>query len=237
MEAYPKFFANAVQTVTNKPSYIEFVIATGYTPVVTPTSQPSNQSQTTQTSASAVDDRLDFFATMTKEMAITRYFFASSFFVKKHLRSEQLNEVQNVVSEIPNNTNGVMITSEQGAIATKRPKDSAYVHRDSLFNVRLFYESMNGDGVADGKKWAKKFMKSTRFMDSGETYQNYPDLELEDYLSRYYGGNLEKLMEIKRKWDPNGYLNSKMSIPTSRRNDHHDHYDHHDEHRVVFPES
>lgn len=140
--------------------------------------------------------------------------------MKRQLRSGQLNEVQNVVSEIPNNTNGIMITSEQGAIAARRPKDTAYVHRDSLFNVRLFFESMTVDGVVEGKKWAKKFMKSTKFMDSGETYQNYPDIELKDYLSRYYGSNLEKLMEIKRKWDPKGYFDSKMSIPTRRHHEH-----------------
>lgn len=216
LKAIPKFFANGVlQTVTNNPSYLEFVIATGYAPVVTP--KPSQNS-----TSNALENRLDFFESMTKEMAISRYFMGNSFFVKKHFRAEELNEVQSVVSEIPKNTNGIMITSEQGAVAKRQIKDSAYVHRDSLYNVRLFFESMTIDGVADGKKWRNKFLKSTKFMDSGETYQNYPDLELKDYLSRYYGSNLDKLIQIKRKWDPKGYFNSKMSIPTTWRHEHGD---------------
>lgn len=148
-------------------------------------------------------------------MAIPRYFFAKSFFVNKHLRSDQLQELQKVVSEIPNNTNGIQINTEQGAVAAKCSNDSVYVHRNSLFNVRLFYESGKVDGVDAGKSWTKKFMKSAKFMDAGETYQNYPDLELDDYLSRYYGGNLNRLIRIKRKWDPFGYFNSFMSIPTT----------------------
>lgn len=199
---------------------MEFVIATGYAPVSAPTAQTSQNSSSSQPTLSPLEKRLDFFTKMSKEMAISRYFFAHSFFVKKRFRSEELNEVQNVVNEIPNNTNGIMITSEQGAVAARRAKDTAYVHRDSLFNVRLFFESAKIDGVAEGRKWATKFMKSTRFIDGGETYQNYPDIELKDYLQRYYGSNLEKLTQIKRKWDPNGYFNSKMSIPTTRDQEH-----------------
>ncbi|KAJ6641251.1 Xylooligosaccharide oxidase [Pseudolycoriella hygida] len=212
LKGYPKFFPNAVETITRNPSYIEFVIATGYTPVTTQPIQP-----TPQTPMSVLRSKLDFLETLTKEIAVTRYFFARSFFVNKHLCSEQLTEVQNVVSEIPNNTNGIMITSEQGTVAAIRSNSTSYVHRNSLFNVRLFFESLKVDDVAAGRKWLKKFMKSTKFMDSGETYQNYPDLELKDYLWRYYGRNLKKLIEIKRHSDPRGYFDSKMSIPTTRR--------------------
>lgn len=146
-------------------------------------------------------------------MAIPRYFFSKSFFVNKQFRSEQLTEVQNIVNEIPNNTNGIQINSEQGAVAARRSSDSAYVHRNSLFNVRLFVDSVQVDSVAAGKNWTRQFMKVAQFMDAGETYQNYPDLELDDYLVRYYGSNLYKLIQIKRRWDPFGYFNSTMSIP------------------------
>lgn len=212
-----------MQTVVKRPTFIEFIIATSYTPVKPPALQtPQNSStsepQTMQTLTNTIDKRLDFFSTMTKEMAISRYFFSKSFFVKKHLRSEQLKAVQDVVNEIPNNTNGIQINSEQGAVGARQANDMAYIHRDSLFSVRLFFETMTVDGVVEGKKWMDKFVKSAQFMDSGETYQNYPDIELKDYLTRFYGNNLKKLIQIKRKWDPYRYFNSIMSIPTTFSN-------------------
>ncbi len=209
LEAFPKFFGNSIETVTKYPSFIEFVIATSYTPVKVNAS-PQSSSSTTQTLTST----LNFLSTLTKEMALPLYVFCKSFFVKKHLRSEQLKEVQYVLNEIPNNTTGIQINSELGAVGARHATDSAYVHRNVLFNVRVFYDSLSIDGVVEGKNWTNRLMKATKFMDSGETYQNYPDIELKDYLSRYYGNNLKKLIQIKRKWDPFGYFNSIMSIPT-----------------------
>lgn len=213
LQAFPKFFPNAIETLTKKPSFIELVIGTSYTPVVA--AQPQlNSSTSVQSTTNPIEQKLNFFSTLTKEMAIPRYYFSKSFFVKKHFRSEQLNGVQAVLNEIPNYTSGIQINSEQGAVSSRRPTDSSYVHRNSLFNVRVFHESLDGSTVVAGRNWTNKFMQAAKLMDSGETYQNYPDLELVDYLRRYYGGNLKKLIQIKRKWDPYGYFNSKMSIPT-----------------------
>jgi hexose oxidase len=50
-------------------------------------------------------------------------------------------------------------------------------------------------------------------------YINYPDVDLNDYgglakaLSLYYGGNLTRLMQAKRSWDPLDYFRNKQSIP------------------------
>lgn len=113
---------------------------------------------------------------------------------------------------MPNNS-GIQINSEQGAIRMRRANESSYGHRDVLFNFRVFFSSTNVKDVVPSKNWTNRLLKNLQMLDSGETYQNYPDRELKDYLKRYYGDNLGRLMEIKKKWDPNGYFNSRMSIP------------------------
>lgn len=204
LEAFPTIFPEATEIVINHLSYIDFLIETSYTPVVTSGPDPHKCN---------VDSTLDFFSTLTKDMATPRYSFYYSFFVKKQFRARDLKGVQEVISEIPNNTNGIQITSEQGAIGARRSKESAYVHRDSLCDIRISFDSLNARDVALGKIWAKRFLKATRFMDAGETYQNFPEPGLKNYLTRYYGSNLGNLIRVKRKWDPYGYFNSKMSIP------------------------
>ncbi len=49
-------------------------------------------------------------------------------------------------------------------------------------------------------------------------YINYPDVDLNNYgglpkaLSLYYGGNLPRLMQAKRIWDPHNYFQHSQSI-------------------------
>lgn len=216
LAAFPKTFPKANKITVNSPSYIEFVVATSFTPVVIHSSlKQSSERQPTsannETMAKALEKQLQFFSTLTKEMATPRYSFEKSFFVKQKFCTHDLNEVQKVLLEVPNLTSGIMITSEQGAIGTPRSTDSAYVHRGNLFDLRIRFDGSNLMDVVPGKAWQEKFVKTARFMDSGETYQNYPDLQLKDYLFRYYGANLGKLI---RKWDPKGYFNTKQSIPS-----------------------
>jgi FAD/FMN-containing dehydrogenase len=48
---------------------------------------------------------------------------------------------------------------------------------------------------------------------SGESYQNFSDEAETGYLRAYYGANLERLVEIKRKYDPTNLFSFAQSIP------------------------
>jgi len=146
-------------------------------------------------------------------MATPRYTFAKTFFVKKKYSAANLGPAQKLLLQMPNTKCIISINSEQGAIRMRRANESSYVHRDALFNFKVQFTSTDVKDVAPSKSWTKKFVKSLQFLDSGETYQNYPDREQKDYLKRFYGNNLDRLIEIKKKWDPKGYFNSRMSLP------------------------
>lgn len=202
MKILQSIFPNPVDFIVNYPTYIEFILQNGYTPVVHTKHIPED-----------IESRLDFLSSLSRDQAIPRYYFAKTFFVKKRYDAANLREAEKILLEMPNTGLGIQINTEQGAIGQRRSNDSAYVHRNSLYNFRIFFDSLDAENVKPSKAWSKKFLKSVQFLDSGETYQNYPDRELPDYLDRYYGSNLERLINIKRKWDPNGYFRSRMSIP------------------------
>ena len=50
---------------------------------------------------------------------------------------------------------------------------------------------------------------------SDEGYQNFSDEAETGYLRAYYGANLERLVEIKRKYDPDNLFRFAQSIPLS----------------------
>lgn len=203
---FPKFFPNATETLIIYPSYIELVIASSYVPVSIPASVSSGATPT-----EVVDNTLNFYSTLNKTMALPRNFFAKSFYVKKQFKAQDLGNVQKIISKIPSTSMFMFIISEPGA--TARTTDSAYVHRNNLCDVVAQFDSANIEDVAPGKAWLQQYGEASRFLDDGETYQNLPDIQLKDYLNRYYGSNVRKLIQIKRKFDPAGYLNSTQSIP------------------------
>jgi hypothetical protein len=46
-------------------------------------------------------------------------------------------------------------------------------------------------------------------------YVNYLDLSLDNPFEDYYGSNLSRLVEIKRKYDPENFFNAPHSLPLS----------------------
>ena len=50
---------------------------------------------------------------------------------------------------------------------------------------------------------------------SGGVYQNFTDRSLSDWPRAYYGQNLERLVEVKRTWDPDNLFQYPQSIPTT----------------------
>ena len=64
-------------------------------------------------------------------------------------------------------------------------------------------------------KWITKFYDALQPFLPPEVYVNAPDLQLKDYLNKYYGVNLQRLVEVKQKYDPTNVFNYPQSIPTS----------------------
>jgi Berberine and berberine like len=107
---------------------------------------------------------------------------------------------------------------------TKFPADSsAYANRGRHFNctVQLRWAGSQHDEWV--KSWIKDFVRDAREIDKRVMLaegrdptpeRGYATFHLPgDRAEKAFGGNLERLKEVKRKWDPNGRFNKWLNIP------------------------
>jgi FAD/FMN-containing dehydrogenase len=106
-----------------------------------------------------------------------------------------------------------------GEINKLRPDATAFVHRDALFGVQMTLEFSPGADPATIEQhslWLKQAAQALAPSCNGEAYQNYIDPTLGEWEKAYYGSNLERLSEVKHRYDPDDIFRFAQSIPPAR---------------------
>ena len=91
------------------------------------------------------------------------------------------------------------------------------MHRNALFGAQYTTDWNNGAGaagIANQENWLRNFWRSMRRFASGQAYQNYIDPELTSWRTAYYGSNYNKLVAIKKKYDPTFMFKFPQAIGT-----------------------
>ena len=60
--------------------------------------------------------------------------------------------------------------------------------------------------------WQDKLYRAMGAYSTDRSYQNFTDPELEHPLQAYYGENLSRLIEVKRKYDPTNFFHLNANI-------------------------
>ena len=100
----------------------------------------------------------------------------------------------------------------KGVIEKVPPTATAYVHRNTPFYISLLslWEDPRHDDR--NRRWIDEFHQDLAPFFNGRVYQNYVDLELEDWPEAYYGENYPRLQQIKRLYDPQNLFRHPQSI-------------------------
>lgn len=105
-----------------------------------------------------------------------------------------------------------------GAVAAVAPAATAFVHRSAIMLSTIdltWTEEDDAATVADNESWLGAFHDAMRPFTSDECFQNFIDGAETNYLRAYYGENLERLVEVKRRYDPGNLFRFQQSIPLS----------------------
>jgi FAD/FMN-containing dehydrogenase len=62
------------------------------------------------------------------------------------------------------------------------------------------------------RRWLVRSWAFVHPWGAGRVYQNFPDLDLEDWAQAYYGINYDRLLRVKRRYDPNGFFRFEQSL-------------------------
>jgi hypothetical protein len=103
-----------------------------------------------------------------------------------------------------------------GGAASAYPKaDSAFIHRDvdcDLFIDSFWDPSWPQCGEEVALSWLAGYFGVIEPYLCGEMYQNYPVRDLPDYREQYWGEAFDRLLAVKRHYDPEGVFRFEQSI-------------------------
>lgn len=89
----------------------------------------------------------------------------------------------------------------------------SFVHTDKSFQIQHM-NYLDGKTDMDAMKWQIQMYNGIKKYTSGQTYQNYPSLLLYNPLVSYYGKNLERLIGVRNKYDPDEVFYQNQKIPS-----------------------
>jgi FAD/FMN-containing dehydrogenase len=115
---------------------------------------------------------------------------------------------------------GVTLFAWGGAIGRVSPAATAFVHRDAgfLMDNETTWTAKDGPRVvAANLDWVEGIYRALAPYGTRQAYQNFIDPALTDWKTAYYGENLDRLMRVKRRYDPDDAFRFAQSIPEGRQ--------------------
>jgi Berberine and berberine like len=105
-----------------------------------------------------------------------------------------------------------------GKVREVRPDATAYVHRNAnyIFEAEIASEPIDRpEAVQRQRAWQTAYFAAMQPFLLPQSYVNFPDRDQPNWARAYYGDNLPRLSQVKRKYDPADLFRFAQSIPLS----------------------
>ena len=135
------------------------------------------------------------------------------------LSAEGVATILSAVDKWPGSSNpdgaGVALFTWGGAINQVPVTATAFPHREALFLVSMDASWSSDDPpetVEGNLRWLSDLYQEMGEFAGPGAYLNFTDPELEDAGRAYYGPNLERLTEVKRRYDPDRFFHYPQAV-------------------------
>ena len=150
----------------------------------------------------------------------TDYFAVNSDYLDEPLAGAGLDALLRAVEGWPGSSNadgaGAAMFASGGAINEIAADATAFVHRDKfglLASEASWTAEDTPETVAANLEWLQALREGLRPHVSGSAYQNFIARDQPEWQRAYYGSNLERLVEVKQRYDPDDVFSFEQSIP------------------------
>lgn len=137
---------------------------------------------------------------------------SSGAFAMNKLPPDALKIIDSSLKESTSPLLNVLLFSMGGATAEVSPTDTAYYYRDAKFFINYSVQWLK-DHEDQQQKTELAVLRQRLLPYTVGDYVGNPDPDLKNYLTAYYGKNVERLECVKRKYDPENLFSYEQSIP------------------------
>ncbi len=106
----------------------------------------------------------------------------------------------------------LLIEQFGGAVARVSADETAFAQRDALFNLAIISRWADAATADTHIDWARKSSAAARPFASGGVYVNYLGEEGADRIRAAYGAKYDKLVAVKKKYDPTNLFSLNQNI-------------------------
>ena len=123
--------------------------------------------------------------------------------------------VQTMISAFeaaPSIMSGMMVEHFHGAVCRVDPTATAYPHREPGYNLVLIGQWLDPAETAANIAWVRETYTALEPFMAPRTYVNYLADDESDRIVNAYGANLGRLVELKRRYDPDNLFRLNHNI-------------------------
>jgi hypothetical protein len=99
-----------------------------------------------------------------------------------------------------------------GAVTRVEPTATAFPHRQAGYSCGIFAQWTDPDQTDTCISWARQTFDALRPYMANRVYVNYLSADEEDRIRQAYGPNYDRLVELKRRYDPDNLFRLNQNI-------------------------
>jgi FAD/FMN-containing dehydrogenase len=138
---------------------------------------------------------------------------------KAHFLAELSDDLIDLVIEafrrVPSPDLGIVFEHMGGAVARVGASDTAFSHRSAAYSFLILAGWEDPSESEANVAWARDLWEQVRPMAAAGVYVNYLGGEGEQRVREAYGPNLDRLAEIKSRYDPDNFFRMNQNIQPS----------------------
>lgn len=129
------------------------------------------------------------------------------------ISDEAIDTIVHFCDALPGPFSMVYFEPLGGAIGKVDASATAYPHRDAAFGFHVFPGWSNPEEDHEITEWARAFSGALAPHASGGVYVNLLSDDEPDRLSEAYGANFERLVGLKKRYDPDDMFSAIHTVP------------------------